>query len=234
MVLRLATALDVPLRQANAMLRAAGHPPHYPEPPAEDPAQALPQQVRATLALMGRHHEPYPMIVVDRTYRVLELNQGAVAVLTAALPDIDPSALDGLDLARFTLAPDLGGRVLLNQDEVARELLWRVQREVLADPGDDRLRELLDDLARSPGLPEGWRDPDPTAPSSPTMELRLQVGDAVWSFVLVVSTLQAPLQVALDELRVEQWFPADELTRSGVEALAGPADPGAQSSRWRR
>lgn len=239
MVLRLATALDVPLRQVNAMLRAAGHPPHYPEAGTGDHPGQLPPQVHRTLELMGRHHEPYPMVVVDRTYRVLDLNGGALAVLGAAIPELDPATLDGLNLARLTLDPDLGGRVVVNHDEVARELLWRLQREVLADPDDGSLRAVLEQLTDLPGLPDDWRRLDPTAPSSPTLELRLRVGEATWSFVLVVSALQAPLEVALAELRIEQWFPADEVTAAGCAALAersasatssaGPADSGVGS-----
>lgn len=214
MVLRLAAALDVPLRHTNAMLRAADHPAWYPEPDG-----GLPAQVRATLELMKRHHEPFPLMVIDRTYRVLDVNAGALAVLAAALPGVGLG--QELNLARLTLDPDSGGRVIVNQPAVARELLWRMQRELLSDPDNRELRELLDELLASPGIEPDWRRPDPTAPSSPTVELQLRVGAEVWSFLLVVSTLQAPAEVALDELRIEQWFPADDRTAAACAALAG-------------
>ncbi len=95
-----------------------------------------------------------------------------------------------------------------------------MQREMLADPDNARLRVLLDELLGSSGLDPDWRRPDPTAPSAPTLELHLRVGSETWSFLLVVSTLQAPLDVSLDELRIEQWFPADERTAAGCAALA--------------
>jgi transcriptional regulator with XRE-family HTH domain len=215
MVLRLAAALDVPLRHVNAMLRAAGHPPHYPD----GEAGALPAAVRSTLELMKRHHEPFPLIVIDRTYRVLDLNRGAAAVLGAALPGI---ATDGLNLARATLAPDLGGRVVVNYPAVARALLWRMQRELLADPDDARLRDVLDELVEVPGLPADWRRPDPTAPTAPTLDLQLDVAGQALSFQLVVSALRAPLEVALDEIRIEQWFPADERTTRACQELSDP------------
>lgn len=217
MVVRLATALDVPLRQANAMLRAAGHPAWYAEPA---PDSALPDQVRATLELMKRHHEPFPLVVIDRTYRVLDVNAGALAVLGAALPG--PATLDpaGLNLARLCLDPDSGGRAIVNQAAIARELLWRMQRELLADPGDARLRALVEELLASPVVEPDWRRPDPTTPSAPSVELQLRVGAEVWAFQLVVSTVQAPLEVAVDELRIEQWFPSDQLTADGCRALA--------------
>ena len=221
MVLRLASALYVPLRHTNAMLRAAGHPRWYPEPA---PQEALPAEVRSALHLMKQHHEPFPLIVVDRSYRLLDANPGALAVLGAALPGFapDPADLDltALNLARLTLDPGTGARIIVNHDAVSRELLWRMQREVLADPDNTALRELLDELLESPSVRPDWRRPDLTAPSSPTMPLQLRVGDQVWSFVMVVSTLQAPLEVSLDELRIEQWFPADDLTAAGCTTLA--------------
>ena len=215
MVLRLATALDVPLRHANAMLRAAGHRPWYPEPESGD---SLPPRVRSTLELMKEHHDPFPLIVIDRTYRVLDVNAGAVAVLGAVLPDLDPGQGE-LNLARVTLDPAAGARVIVNHAAVARELMWRMQREVLADPDNGRLRDMVAELLQLPGVDPDWRRPDPTSPSSPTLELQLRVGAETWSFLLVVSTLQAPLEVSLDELRIEQWFPADDLTTERCRAL---------------
>ena len=76
MVLRLAAALDVPLRQVNTMLRAAGHDPVYDE--ADD---ALPASVTEAVALLKEHHEPFPLLVLDRTYHVLDLNRGALVIL---------------------------------------------------------------------------------------------------------------------------------------------------------
>lgn len=216
MVLRLATALDVPLRQANAMLRAAGHPTFYAEPVTEQP---LPPAVRTALDLMKQHQDPYPLLVIDRGYRVLEANTGALAVLAAVIPGLAGSDPAELNLARFTLDPQGGGRVIVNHAAVARMLLWRMQRELLADPHDDRLRELLDELLAAPTVQPDWRRPDLTAPSEPTVELQLRVGEEVWSFLLVVSVLQAPLEVALEELRIEQWFPADDRTAAGCAAL---------------
>ncbi|QWC83863.1 helix-turn-helix transcriptional regulator [Nocardioidaceae bacterium] len=226
MVLRLAAALEVPLRQTNVLLRAAGHPARF-----EDTG-ALPPAVAATLQTMKEHHEPYPLIVLDRAYDVLDLNDAAARLLSGVLSSVLPGGLattadadapdqQRLNLARLTLDPALGGQIVLNHDAVARDLLWRVQRELLTDPDDERLRTVAEDLLATPGIPEDWRRPDPTAPSDPTLDLHLRVGEEVWSFRIVLSALLAPLEVALDELRIEQWFPADEVTRRGCQALAG-------------
>ena len=223
MVLRLATALDVPLRHTNAMLRAAGHAPWYPEAEATD---GVPAAVRSALEVMKRHHEPFPLVVLDRAYRVLDVNAGAARLLTALLPGADVLGGDGVNLARFTFDPDGGGRVLVNHAAVARELLWRMQRELLADPDNTPLRELLDELLASDDLDPDWRRPDLTAPSAPSLELEVRVGEQVWRFVVMVTAILAPQEVALDELRIESWFPADDVTAAGCTALAaGPSGP---------
>lgn len=226
MVVRLATALDLPLRQVNAMLRSAGFAPRYVE------RAELPPAVAATVALMATHHEPFPLVVLDRGYEVLDVNQGALRLLQVLVPGLTAADLDGLNLARFTLSADLGGRLLVNHQPVARELMWRLQRELLVDPGNVGLRALVDDLLATPGLPDDWRSPDPTAPSTPTLDLQVRVGSEVWSFVVVLSALLAPLEVALDELRVEQWFPADEVTALGCAALVhgGPPAPAGRAA----
>ncbi|RNL61027.1 XRE family transcriptional regulator [Nocardioides marmoriginsengisoli] len=217
MVVRLATTLDVPLRQVNALLRAAGHEPRY----ADAAEGALPTAVQSALDLMKAHHDPYPLVVMDRSYRMLDANQGASALLGAVFADLGPIELTDLNLARLTVDPELGGRLVVNHDAMARDLLWRMQRELLADPDNDGLRELLDELLATPGLPSDWRRADPTAPSAPTLDLQLRVGSETWSFLLVVSALLAPLEVMLEELRIEQWFPADDLTAAGCAALLG-------------
>ena len=200
MVLRLAATLDVPLRQTNAMLRAADHAAIYPEP---QPGDSLPPQITSAVDLLKAHHEPFPLIVMDRSYNVLDANAGASVLLTSLLPSDQIIALDGLNLARFTFDPDGGYRVIENFTEVGRELLWRMQREVLAEPDQGPLRQLLDEVLSMDTIAPDWRHSDPTAPSAPTVEIRLRVGRQPWSFTLLITALRAPLTAAPDELRIE-------------------------------
>ncbi len=227
MVLQLATALGIPLRQVNAMLRAAGHEPVYDESEA-----ALPPSVLDALDLLKEHHEPFPLVVVDRTYAVLDLNRGALAVLAAVLGAPPPGAgtvagpIDalGLNLARLTFDPTGAQPHLANFDEVGRELLWRIQREVLAAPDDGELRDLLDELLAMPTVDPDWRRVDLSVPSDPALVLHLRNEDADLDlrFLTMVTAFQAPQNVAVEHLRIETWFPYDEATASACRDLAAP------------
>lgn len=211
MVLRLASTLGVPLRQVNAMLRAAGHPPAY-----EEAAGAAPPLVARALELLKAHHEPYPLVVVDAGYRIRDLNAAATTLFGALAPGAAPTSLN---LARMTF----GGarRFLVNFDEVGRALLWRIQREVLADPGHGELRELLDELLALPSVDADWRRVDLSVPSDPALVVHLRVGDLDLRFLTMVTAFQAPQNVAVEELGIEAWFPIDDATTVAMRALGG-------------
>lgn len=224
MVLRLSTALGVPLRHVNAMLAAAGH-----ESVFEESSDALPAAVSQALALLMAHQEPYPLFVIDRAYRVRDMNRGAQAMLRAMFPDRVPAAamdrdavarLD-LNLAKLTFDPRGAAPFIVNFDEIGRALLWRLQRELLADPDDGELRALLDEVLTMPTVAAGWRDVDLSVPAEPVLVVHVRRGDMELRFVTMVTAFQAPQNVAVEELRVEQWFPSDEASAAIVRAIAG-------------
>lgn len=214
MVLRLCAPLDVPLRQANAMLRAAGHPPAYPEPA---PQTAMPPEVRRAVELLKAHQEPFPVMVVDRAYALVDLNHSARRLLSTVLGDADPI---GTNMARLTFDPEGAQPAIVNFDEVGRALLWRIQREVLADPSHEPLRELFESIAAMPTVSEDWRRIDLTTPSPPVIGVHLRAGPMELRFVTVITAFQAPQTVVLDELRIEMWFPADAATDAACRRLA--------------
>jgi transcriptional regulator with XRE-family HTH domain len=223
MVLRLGATLGVPLRQVNVMLLAAGHDPVYDE--ADDD---LPSPVGEALGLLKSHHEPFPLVVVDHTYSVLDVNRGALAVIGAVLglppSEVHPSPAEvvslGMNLARLTFDPDGAQPHLVNFDEVGRQLLWRIQREVLADPDDGELHALLDELLAMPTVSPHWRDVDLAVPSDPALVLHLRRDDLELRFLTTVTAFQAPQNVSVEHLRIEQWFPYDEATADACRALA--------------
>ena len=108
----------------------------------------------------------------------------------------------------------------MNFDEVGRALLWRLQREVLADPDDRELRQVLEDVLAMPTVAEDWREPDLTSPSSPAIVIHLRAAGHDLRFVTMVTAFQAPQAVLLDELRIETWFPADPATAAACHSIA--------------
>lgn len=230
MVVQLAMALAVPLRQVNALLRAAGHDPRYDE--SED---ALPAVVTDALALLKAHHEPYPLVVVNRTYDVLDMNRGAAALFDALLGGGGPSgdgALDGspaapappMNLARLTFDVEGAQPYVVNFDEIGPALLWRIQREVLDDPDDGEMQELLDGLLAMSTIDPHWRQVDLMVPSDPVLVLHLRAGDIELRFLTMITAFQAPQNVAVEHLRIETWFPYDTATSELCRLLAA-SDP---------
>jgi transcriptional regulator with XRE-family HTH domain len=219
MVVLLATTLGIPLRQVNALLRASGHAPVYDE--SDD---ALPAPLVEALRMLKDHHEPFPLVVLDRTYRVRDLNRGAAALLGAVLggsaPDAGADAAGELNLARLTFDPTGAQPYLANFAEVGRELLWRIQREVLACPDDGELRDLLDELSAMPTVEPGWRRVDLSVPSHPSLVLHLRRDDIDLRFLTTITAFQAPQNLAVEQLRIEHWFPYDEATGAACRALA--------------
>ncbi len=223
MILRLAAALDVPLRHVNAMLLSAGHEPAYREPAAGEP---LPGEIAGALRMMKDHQEPFPLLVIDRAYDVVDLNRGAQALLGLLLAGVELDGSSPPNLARLTFDPRVRAK-LVNFDEVGRSLLWRLQREILAEQGDGQLRELLDDILAMPTVSAGWRDADLSVPASPVIVVHLRAGGLDLRFLTMVTALQAPQTVMLDELRIETWFPTDAATADACRALVKAVRGGA-------
>ena len=225
MVMRLGSTLGVPLRHVNAMLQAAGHASVF-----QESGQTLPPAVEHALSLLKAHQEPYPLIVMDRAYRIRDLNRGALAMLAALLPDqlptqaINPALLAKLDLnlARWTFDPQGAQPYLVNFDELGRALLWRIQREVLEDPDDGALRRLLDDVLAMPTVPPNWRSVDLSIPAEPALVVHLRRDALDLRFLTMVTAFQAPQNVVVEELRIELWFPYDDATGAALRALGGP------------
>lgn len=216
MVVQLATSLSVPLRHVNAMLRAAGHEPVYDETPS-----ALPAAVTDALDLLKEHHEPFPVIVVNHLYDVVDLNDGAGRLLAAVLGPRSQISAEPMNLARLTFDPGGAQPFIANFAHIGRELLWRIQREALADPDDHALRTLLDDLLVMPTIDPDWRHVDLIAPSDPALVLHLRSGPLDLRFLTMITAFQAPQNITVEGLRIETWFPYDQATDLACRALAG-------------
>jgi transcriptional regulator with XRE-family HTH domain len=220
MVLRLGAALDVPLRDQNAMLRAAGLPAEYPEPA---PGEAISPAVDQALARMLAQHEPFPMVVASQAYDVVRTNGGAARLLARIVPDPAGLPRPG-NLLRLLFDPRLARPALVDWERTARALLARAQRELLARPSDGELGALVRALLDYPDVPADFARPDLGLPSEPAFALRLRcAGESTeLAFLSAITRFSAPQNVALDELRLESFFPLDEATARACAAWAQP------------
>jgi len=206
MVLLLAEVLDVPLRDRNDLLRAGGFEAKYPEPELDE---ILVGPLRQAVDVMLAGHEPFPMVVVDRLYNVLLANKSAM-LLTAMF--IEAGATE-TNLMRLLFAGDLARQTITNWDDVASNMLCRLQRELLHAPQDEELRQLHDDLVDAPSTPAEWRTLDLADSAEPFLPIRMRLGDGTeLAFLTTITAFNAPHNVTLDEIRIESWFPSDEAT----------------------
>jgi transcriptional regulator with XRE-family HTH domain len=204
LILALADNLDVPLRERNTLLLAAGYAPRYSQSPLDDPAREF---ARASVTRMLDAHHPYPGIAIDRHWNVVVANEAAFAI-TAGLPDslLGPP----VNVYRISLHPD--GLAARTHDfaEWAVYQLRQLRRSIVLT-GDRELEELYEEVRSYPGVAElderdhEWFDDDPPL----LLPFRIDVGGTELSFFTTLTAFATPLDVTLAELAIELFFPAD-------------------------
>ncbi len=214
MALRLAATLDVPLRGQNEILRSAGFDAEFDEPESG----ALPELIQRTLEQMKAQQEPFPLLILSRTYDLLDLNRGALALIARLIPSVSLDPPPNLIEAIFD--PALLRPHLVDFERTARFALGRLHREALGEASDGSLNALLDRLLARPDVPAEWREPDLAEPAQPAFVLRVTVDGEVWSFLTTVTAFSAPQNVSVQELRIEAYYPLDDLTRAGCQRAA--------------
>jgi transcriptional regulator with XRE-family HTH domain len=214
MVLLLAEQLEVPVRERNHLLLAAGHAPEIPEHSLKDPELAA---VREALNLILTGHEPYPAVVVDRGWNLVAANS-AMATMAAW---VDPALLEPpINVMRVGLHPRGLARWTVNLGEVREYFIGRLARQV-AITGDADLAALLEEVTGYPA-PEHEHDlAADTAASqilTPLMRMRSPNGDEL-SFFATVATFGTAVEVTTSELSIELTFPADAATAEAMQKL---------------
>ena len=206
MVMRLAEFLELPLRERNALLLAAGYAPEYAQTPLA--AESM-RDVRMSLQSLVDAHQPCPALVADHAWNLVLANDAAFSFVEG-MPD--ELMTDPINIIRLVLHPDgLRSRVA-NFSDYSEHVMIRLQRQLRAT-GDPAIRDLITECQTYPGIGR------PRAAShaiAPVLALRLAAGDAVLSFFTVVSTLGAPYDVTLDEIVIESFFPADAATAAAI------------------
>jgi transcriptional regulator with XRE-family HTH domain len=204
MILTLAAALDIPLRDRNQLLLAGGYAPIYLETPLSDPAMA---SVRGALESVLSHHEPHPAVVMDRHWNITDANAPAVAMFTFLLGEPPPAAGNVLRLMFGPLRP-----YVANFTEVGPALIQRVHREAVAGVVDAETSSLLSEILALPGIPASWRRPDLTVPIVPVIPVRFARDSVAVNYFSMVTTVGTPADITAQEIRLEAFFPLDAAT----------------------
>ena len=220
MVIALAEALTIPLRERNALLECSGFRAAYGQGSLDESAMAL---FREALQLAISHHEPYPAIVLDGRWNLVMMNPAALRFFGNF---IDPFAAlaaignpDTFQMVRLCLHDQGFKPFIRNWSELVYSFLQRARQALLQQPRDPLLRQLIDDILRHPAAPGHWQTPDWTTPPSPAVNMVLDDGRDTWSLFTMLAHFGAPQHVTLEELSVELFYPADAATRERLLAL---------------
>jgi transcriptional regulator with XRE-family HTH domain len=201
MVLHLAEQLEVPLRDRNALLLAAGYAPAYDERPLDSPDM---KPVRDALKLVLDGHDPHPAFVVDRQWNVLAANRGAQLLMSSAAPEL----MEAPNAMRLALHPNGVAPQIANLAEWRAHLLERLERQV-AVSGDARLEALLEEVVAYPAP----RHDGPPPAHDVFVPLRIDDGQGgQLSFFSTIATFGTAVEITASELSIESFFPADEHT----------------------
>ena len=212
MVLRLAEALQIPLRERNALLLAAGYAPLYRHTGLNTPEL---QAAHRTVEFLMAQHEPYPVLVVDRYWNTLKMNAGAKRFF-ALFPGCDSVAPH--NGVRLVFHPQGLRPFIENWESVAARIIQRVHREAAANPSDETMKCFLEELLSYPDVPSRWRMLDLEGTPPPFLTINYRCKNSTLRLFSALTTFGTALDIALQELRIESFFPADEATRAVLTA----------------
>jgi len=223
MVLMLANVLDVPFRERNVLLQAAGFAPVYRETSLDAPEMA---QVRQALELILRRQEPFGAVVFDRRWDLVMANAGFLNLVgtlvrfdgVAAMP-YAVIAPPRPNLMRLLFDPEGLRPHVANWEVVGRATLARLHREAVREH-DPLTTALLNSILAFPGVPSRWRKPDFDAPPDLVIPVEFQLGEHRLSLFSTITTLGSPQDITLQELHIEAFYPADAETEILIRALA--------------
>ncbi|MFG2717695.1 helix-turn-helix domain-containing protein [Streptomyces sp. NPDC048416] len=215
MILRLAEHLDVPVRERNALLLAAGYAPHYAQTPLDDPSMS---SLREGMERLLQAYEPFPALMVDATYTVLAANRGIAMLLEGVAPHLLAPPVNAM---RLTLHPEGLAPRIRNLPQWRGHLLEQMQRQI-ALLRSDTLRALYEEVAAHP-VPDGGETPPGDTQAHQAfpfaLPLRIEHAGTVLSFISTIATFNTPMDVTVSELAIETFLPADPETAKYLQSL---------------
>ncbi|MFB7723701.1 MULTISPECIES: helix-turn-helix domain-containing protein [unclassified Nocardia] len=215
MILHLSDELEIPLRERNRMLLAAGYAPVYHEPELDAPAMA---PVRDAIRQILTGHEPHPALAVDASWNMVDANAG----IALFLEGVDPRLLaPPVNALRLSLHPDGLAPRITNLAEWRGHLFERLQRQIDVSGAP----ELIALLAELRGYPGGEEAPGLPEPDQAVVPMRFRYDGHDLAFISVTTVFGTPMNVTVAELAIEAFFPADAATAALLRArIAIPAD----------
>jgi transcriptional regulator with XRE-family HTH domain len=214
MVLHLSALLDLPLRERNRLLAAAGFAAAYRESRLDAPQLGA---ARMALDLLLRQQEPFPAMVVDGTWTLQIGNAAAHRMIGFLLGPDRAAGGTPVNLIRLPLHPKQGRPFIVNWAEVAGALLHLLQREALDSPA---AAALLAEVRRYPDVEALWRGLDWDAAPNPVLTFRVEKDGLALNLVTMIATFGTPQDVTLQDLRIESFLPADAATETLLRRLA--------------
>jgi transcriptional regulator with XRE-family HTH domain len=218
MVARLAAALDIPLRQRNALLLAAGFAPIWRETALAAPELA---QVRHALDFMLAQQEPFPAAAVDRHWNLLEANKGMARLVEFLVGPLPADAK--VNLADALVAPDVLRPFLVNWEDVVRYFIRSVEADAMAD-GSAETAALLERLLAYAGVRAALKTFPTEAAAGPVLPMHFRKGNISLQLFTTIATLGTPQDVTAQELRIESFFAMNEDTAKILRAWSVKSD----------
>ncbi|AIY39365.1 Transcriptional regulator [Collimonas arenae] len=219
LILKLGTVLDIPLRQRNVMLLAAGFAPAYQERKLSDPELA---SVKQALDFMLAQQAPYPALVVDRLWNLVMSNGPAAMMIRWLLdmPDAQPIPREGVNVLKLMLDPQAIRKYLVNWQDVSADLLHWIQREAMSDGPGSEATGLLEQLVALPGVKAATQAPNLDTRVLPFLAMTIRKDDVELNLFTSITTMGTPHDVTVHELRIESFFPADAVTAAWFKSRA--------------
>jgi transcriptional regulator with XRE-family HTH domain len=221
MVQLLGNTLHLPLNQQNALHLAAGYAPPYGE---RDLAALDLEHVRLALEFILRQQEPYPGIVIDGRWDVRMRNDASRRLFRPFREAYEIDDTRAENAMHVVFHPKGLRQFIVNWEEFAGSLIQILHREV-AQGGNSAAVQLRDEIFTYPGLPSGWKVPHGESNASPVLTMHLRKGDLNLAFFSTLTTFAMPRDVALQQLKIECFYPADTKTAEVARRLAAASQP---------
>lgn len=222
MVLLLASALDLPLRERNLLLHAAGFAAVYRESPLD--AESMTPVLRVLDLILG-HQEPYPAVAVTPGWDLVRMNTAAARVFARLMEDPRDTRV-ARNAVHAVFHPKGLRPAIVNWQEVGQHLMDRLHRDAWLEGDAGPHHTLIDEVSRYPDVPDRFHVPEVSTPPEVCIPVHVKKGDVELRLFTTITTLGTPIDVTAQELRVESYFPADEASDRWLHAEAARAGGG--------